>query len=783
MAAEAEQKYPSGTQARRFGDRERQRGERVIAMADGGAGAQAGSRGRVWRGALRCIAAALPVILALCLAGAASAASSSRAAVGSPAPLAPGTQTVGRTASSTRLRLAVVLRAQAGLAAYATAVSTPGSPLYGHFLTVAQFAGRFGATPTQVAAVSSTLRAAGLHIGSVSANQLVIPVTGTAGQVENAFSIALARVKLSGGRLAYTNEQAPTLPVSVASHVLGVVGLSDIARYTPVQLRRPNPKQHLGVARSRRAHPSVATGRPQPCASAVARQSENGLTADEVAAAYGFSGLYGIGAGGGGQTIALFEQQAYNPADVAAYQACYRTHVPVANVDVDGGPPPYRPPPQGQGDAESSMDIEQAIGLAPSSSILVYQGPFTYPQTATVDIINAIVSQNRAKVISSSYGLCETLTGLTIVRAENTLLQEAAIQGQSFFTASGISGSAQCYPYNQSDTGLAVLDPAGQPFAIGVGGTTVLTRGPSCPTPSCYWTPGTPLVQSVWNDGFDPTSNRVSATGGGVSQFWTMPTYQSQSPPFLGVTNPNSQGGCIGVGFCREVPDVSADADPNTGYVVFTDGSWTITGGTGGSAPLWASFMADTNSQAGCAGLSIGFANPALYALAGTHYSTYFSDITLASPFSDMANNDAIGANGGLFPVRVGYDMTTGLGSMVGSRLASSLCALRVPPATATTEPATGISATSATIHGIVNPNGVTTLFGFDVGRTRSYGASSTPASVGSRARNVAFSASVTRLSPNTTYHYRVVAIRNGRVVAVGSDRTFKTRKRRHRQK
>ena len=500
-----------------------------------------------------------------------------------------------------------------------------------------------------------------------------------------------------------------------------------------------------------------------------------------MASAYGFSGLYGAGARGDGQTIAMFEQQPYNPTDIAVYQACYGTHVPVSNINVDGGPGPYQPPPTGPGDDESSLDIEQAIGLAPNSRIFVYQGPFTIPQTATVDIINAIVSQNRAKVISSSYGLCESLTGITIARAENTLLEEAALQGQSFFISSGDAGSAQCFQAEKGNASLSVLDPAGQPFATGVGGTTVFTRGANCPAVNCYWAPGNPLFESVWNDGFDAQNNRASATGGGISEFWPMPTYQSQTGASLGVKNQNSSGvPCNIVGFCREVPDIAADADPNTGYVVFSDGSWTITGGTSASAPLWASFMALTNSQTACQGLSIGFANPTLYALANGHFPTYFRDVTLSSPFTGAPGNDAIGANSGLFPVVAGYDMTTGLGSMIGPNLARTLCALRVPPApTATTGAATGITGTSATIHGSIDPRGVSTQFRFDLGRTRSYGSSSSPLTVGAQNRNVSVSASVTHLAFNTTYHYRVVALRNGRVVAVGGDRAFRTKKRR----
>jgi subtilase family serine protease len=176
----------------------------VLATVKGGGREGLGVRVRTPGALLRSALMVLPVLLALWFAGAASAATSARTRVGSPAPLPPGTQTAGRTASSTRLRLTVVLAPQAGLNAYATAVSTPGSAFYGHFLSVSQFARRFGATPAQVAAVSTALRAAGLSVGRASANQLMIPVTGTAGQVEKAFSVSLKQVKLSSGRVPYT---------------------------------------------------------------------------------------------------------------------------------------------------------------------------------------------------------------------------------------------------------------------------------------------------------------------------------------------------------------------------------------------------------------------------------------------------------------------------------------------------------------------------------------------------------------------------------------------------
>jgi subtilase family serine protease len=637
----------------------------------------------LWAGLLACGA--------LGFSSAPAAASAARIRVGSRAPLPRDARVTGTTATATALHMTVALEPQnpAGLAAFATAVSTPGSPGFRDYLTVSSFARRFGSPPAHIAAVESALRAQGLAVGSVTANHLTIPVTGTALQVERAFSVSLSQVRLASGRTAYTNRQAPALPARIAPYVQGVVGLSNVTPDQPAGLiRASRTASRLALPADR---PHVATGGPQPCPSATAAaqaneaQGEIGYTADEVATAYQFSGLYGAGDLGAGQTVALFEQQPYDAADVAAYQTCYATGASIANVDVDGGPGPYvSPSAGGSGDGESALDIEQVIGLAPKANLLVYEGP----QTSTVDILSAIVSQDRAKVISSSYGVCEALTGAATIKSENTLLQEAAAQGQSFFISSGDSGSNMCFQADHTNLSLSVIDPGGQPFATGVGGTTLfaITGGSAG-----VYTPGATPVQGVWNDGFD--GSRASATGGGISSFFTMPAYQSGAAAAVGVTNPNSSAQpCGGTGLCREVPDVSADADPVTGYPIFSDGSWGVTGGTSAAAPLWAAFTALADASPACRGLSIGFANPSLYHLAGTSSANNLTDIARPSPIGPgfFANNDALSQSSNadnpndLYPVTGGYDMATGLGSMVAPQLAASLCAMRAPVFTVT---------------------------------------------------------------------------------------------------
>ena len=636
-------------------------------------------------GSLLALAAAAAVCAALGSSGA-TALASTRVRVGAKPTLPRGARVTSALPSTRRLRLTIALepRDPAGLQALASAVSTPGSPDFRHYLSVPEFAARFGATPQQIQSVQSALRAQGLRIGKTRANNLMIPVTGTAGQVERAFSVSESQVALPGGRVAFANTQAPVLPSSAARYVQGVIGLANVALAKPqgLAVHRSRPSSS-GRAQTAPAGGGQAAGAqaigsgPAPCSEA-STDAPGGYTADEIAGAYGLESFYPNDEGAG-QTVALYEQESYLPADIATYQSCYGTSAAVSNVDVDGGPVT-------SGDhVEAALDIEQVIGLAPKADILVYQGP---PDASPADIIGMIVSEDRAQVISSSWGLCEALTDPSVISAEDTSLQEAATQGQTFMASSGDSGSTTCYQATsgdaQPDESLSVIDPGSQPFATGVGGTTmgqVTNNGNDFTLPTDGSYPG----EFVWNDGF-PFANEASATGGGVSDQWPMPSYQADAAASLGVVSANSAMTCGGQ-LCRQVPDVSADADPQSGYEVFGEGSWEVVGGTSASAPLWAAFTALANASAVCQGVALGFVNPALYQLAGSSYQANFHDVTLASPFTGAANNDAFGGGDSanstsLYPLAAGYDMATGLGTPVGDNLGNSLCLAKPPTIT-----------------------------------------------------------------------------------------------------
>jgi subtilase family serine protease len=114
----------------------------------------------------------------------------------------------------TRLTIEVTLNIpdQAALNAFLAGVDNPKSPYYQRFLQPGQFGPRFGPSLAQIAQVDSALRSAGLSPGQVAVNRLSIPVTATVSAIDHAFGIAIDSYRLPGGREAYANTAAPTVP-------------------------------------------------------------------------------------------------------------------------------------------------------------------------------------------------------------------------------------------------------------------------------------------------------------------------------------------------------------------------------------------------------------------------------------------------------------------------------------------------------------------------------------------------------------------------------------------
>jgi hypothetical protein len=634
----------------------------------------------------------------LLAASAVSAAAPHQLRVGRAPPVPTGAAVLGGLAPTTPISTTVVLKPRdpAALEAYATAVSTPGSNLYHHYLSVSEFRQQFGPTDSQIAGVAASLRRHGLTPGRVSANGLAIPVRSNAGGLSRAFGLSLRRLRLHSGRTAFAPDQAPQLDASVAGLVQSVLGLDNLVV--------PHPLAVPAARALPRAVPHVVTGGPQPCGAASA---SGFYTADQLASAYRFSGLYGAGDQGSGQTVGIYELEGSFPSDITADEGCYGISPSVSYATVDGGPPP---PNASAGDGiETSLDVETVINLVPRANVIVYQGPNNLQ--GGYDTYSAMVSQRAARVITTSWGTCEAQLGPGAAQAENALFQEAAVQGQSTFSATGDSGSTDCTGSNA----LAVDDPASQPFVTGVGGTRLSALGP-------------PPTESVWNG---TCQGAPCGGGGGISSFWTMPSYQSAAP---GAINSNSSGAPCNApagGDCREVPDVSSDADPATGLAVFYNGGWGGVGGTSAGGPLFAALTALANASSACAGSPIGFANPVLYGSASHVYSSVFNDVT-------SGNNSIFG--GGLYPAGPGYDMASGLGSPQGAQLATNICA----PQVAAGNPGTQTSTVGAGVNLAVGGSD-------SAGYPLTYGASGLPPGL-----SINSSTGVISGAPRTTGRYAV---------------------------
>jgi subtilase family serine protease len=586
---------------------------------------------------------------------------------------------LGSVSSSTTVHLDVALKLADATAvtSLVASLSDRASANFRHFLGPGQFGRRFGPSLTEVAAVEAVLRSDGLDPGPVTSNHLMIPVTAKARQVERALHVNLLRYRLASGRTVFTPSSPPSIAAAVYPDIEGVVGLDDIVQAHSMLVQS---KAAPGNLRRSSAVLEPRSAGPKPCSDAIkaAEASSGSRTADVLASYYGMTPLYDLGDFGQGVHIAVAEFEPNLPSDIAGYQSCYGTNTAVNYVAVDGGPG------TGSGQGEAVLDIEDIIGFAPQATIDVYQGATTATGPTANDILDvysAIVNKESDQIVSTGWGMCEPDTvagggGAAFLSAEQDLFAQAATQGQTVFAAAGDTGSADCYLDAGTSDGDAptVDDPASQPNVIAVGGTSIGSSS-----------------ESVWND---PSG----AGGGGVSSEWCMPSYQAQSTTagkstIPGLINADSvlapaalQGvGCPAGSYMRQVPDVSADADPATGFVVYRtppnpSGSAAVwvggDGGTSASAPLWAAVAALVDASPFCGDYAsvdvapkgalaedaTGLFDESLYYLANTQYYTFgLFDVTKGNNYFARAG-DSVNTKK-LYPATTGYDMASGLGT------------------------------------------------------------------------------------------------------------------------
>jgi len=574
----------------------------------------------------------LAISLAAMLAGVATSVSAAGLQAVTDQGLAPTDQSVA-------VSLVLRLRHEAELENYVRQTATPGSANFQKFLTTAQFAERYGATDAQIAKVQGYLSQHGLQ-GELLDSHLVISVRGTIGQFSQLFGTPVHNyVSRKTGQRFHRPARPLVMPVGLGDNVILASGLSNEWHYVPhhtsklpvTNLRLANPPTTLS-AQARAA----ATG--NPTATGVPGQ----YTVGDVANLYNINPLYRRGITGKGSTLAIVTLATFDPSDAEDYWTAIGLDTKpnrITQVHVDGGGGT-------NGADETTLDVQQAGGLAPQANIIVYDAPNA--GSGFVDAFARAVSDNRADSISASWGLGEIFnfaalnvdgarntdtTDVGDLRAYHQIFLEAAAQGQSMFAASGDSGAYDTVRALGTGDGpgefsapLTVDAPASDPYITAAGGTTV---------PVKFVNSSGQVVlsidqESVW--GWDyllpfvPSRDYVFSVGGGggVSVYWRQPMYQlftsgmerSEKNQELTYNDPATgpytylklPGNFKG----RNLPDISLNADPETGYLLVFQGGLYSSGGTSFVAPQLNGITALLRQSTGH---RIGLWNPHMYLL------------------------------------------------------------------------------------------------------------------------------------------------------------------------
>jgi kumamolisin len=515
---------------------------------------------------------------------------------------------------------------------------------------------RFGPARATTAAADRYLAHRGL---SVSADGILTRTyTGSVAAASRAFRTPVLLYRQDGA-LFRAPAVPPSLPQGLARRVSSIDGLSSRAVAHPL------------------AGSAAAAATLKSCAGASQLQAlGRGYQPAQFASpdAYDFQSLLDAGHAGQADALALIEFSNYTPSNVAAYQACYGTTVPITDVPVNGGTTDR------SGAGEVQLDEEVAATAAPGlSHIYTYIAP-NDGSTSFGAMIDSIIEDQpvtHTNVVSISWGDCEYPALFPDMRSDDAEYQLAKAAGLTVVAASGDTGSDDCGPGSHT---YRVDYPSSSPYVTGVGGTSLHlgTAGSS--------------HETAWGH---PDSDLGQGGGGGASILYPMPSWQSA--PGVISTDTHSTCGAANDQPCREVPDVSVDANPITGYIVYSGGKWRLFGGTSAGAPLLAAIIADadTYSIAHGGGRMGGAANQFFYAHAG---APLFRDITVGS------NN--IYGQPNLYATTAGYDMATGLGVPDGVTLAQLLLA---DTQGATADQTTLSGAESATV---ITPAAGTTLHG-----------------------------------------------------------------------
>lgn len=493
--------------------------------------------------------------------------------------LVQGATDLGPATGPFGLTLVLPLQDRAGLDQLLASLYQPSSPDYHRFLTPAAFDAQFAPSPATLASVEGWASSAGLSVVSVSANRTLVRVSGPASAVDRAFGVSLDQFRTPQGQTYVSNTTPAGIPAALAGDLAAVVGLSSLGQVSLAPVLAPSSSS----ASSGLAYPTSYD--PQQ-----------------------FWSFYDAPAAhtGAGQTIAILaEGDLSQPkADLVTFEKTYGlpavpwTTVPTGPASSDTS-----------GNTEWDLDTQYSTGMAQDvSSLLVYDAP-SLSNSDILNEMNTWVTDDQAQQADFSAGECELLADASgFLTANDQVLAQAVAQGQTLFTAAGDTGAfcPALVGVNGVPAGLPNVNyPASSPYAVGVGGTTIL-GGPA------------PLREIGWYAG-----------GGGESLFEPAPADQA------------AVGGSS-LGVTRGVPDVAFDADPESGFDVIVGGQPTVVGGTSGGGPSWLGIWARAQADHGG---GLGFAGHTVYA----EPASAFNDIT-------------VGDNG-IYPCTPGYDYVTGRGT------------------------------------------------------------------------------------------------------------------------
>ncbi|OLB32846.1 MAG: hypothetical protein DMG41_02405 [Acidobacteria bacterium] len=569
-----------------------------------------------------------------------------------------------------RLVLVLPLRNQAALEAFLKELYDPSSASYRHYLTVEEFTAKYGPSQEDYDAVIRFAEANGLTVVGTSRNRVNVDVTGSVANIEKAFHLTMgAYMHPTENRTFYAPDREPT--VNLPFPLWHIAGLDNYSIPHPAGLHHRN----LSVG-------SNATTGSGP--------SNSFLGSDMRAAYYGGTALTGAG-----QSLGLVEYYGTDLNDLYTYynNVHQPLNVPITLLSTDGTSTSCFAPLCD--DTEQTLDMTQALGMAPGlSSLVVYVG------SSDVAIFNAMATASTLNAqLSSSWSWFPADPS-----TDDPYFQEFAAQGQNLFQASGDSGA-----WNPT---MIYVYPADDPYVTSVGGTDLTTSGAG----------GAWSSETAWVDG-----------GGGISTHgYPIPSWQTAAASGCSSCSKTNRNG----------PDVSANAN-FTFYVCANQSGCTANsyGGTSFAAPMWAGYLALVNQQSVANGHSaVGFINPSLYAIGeGSSYGSDFHDIVS-------------GSNG--YSATTRYDLATGWGSPNGTGLINALVGSATPPPL----PSTPTNLTAAPGNGQVTLSwsAATGAASYNLYRsTTSGGEGSTPVVTGIASTSY----TNTGLTNGITYYFRVAAV------------------------